>query len=185
MATLRIALAQINLTVGDIEGNATRIARGLERARRDAVDIVLFPELTLTGYPPEDLLLKPGFLRATREALDQLVPLTEGLTAVVGFPDRRDDLHNAAAVLHDGRIAQLTFGGQDRPCRAFDAFPEVGLSGGDALFIFAPTYRLRHFGEVDVFHVFQCRRSHPVTALMPRHLFREDTRVGLDAVNQR
>ena len=66
MATLRIALAQINLTVGDIEGNATRIAGGLERARRDAVDIVLFPELTLTGYPPEDLLLKPGFLRATR-----------------------------------------------------------------------------------------------------------------------
>ena len=107
MATLRIALAQINLTVGDIEGNATRIARGLERARRDAVDIVLFPELTLTGYPPEDLLLKPGFLRATREALDQLVPLTEGLTAVVGFPDRRDDLHNAAAVLHNGRIAGI------------------------------------------------------------------------------
>jgi len=105
MSNLRIALAQINLTVGDIEGNAGKIARCLERARESRVDVILFPELTLTGYPPEDLLLKPRFVLAARAALQGLLPLTEGLTAVVGFPDRRDDLYNAAAVLHDGRVA--------------------------------------------------------------------------------
>ena len=105
MSTLRIVLAQINLTVGDIEGNAARIEADLERARRSRADIVLFPELTLTGYPPEDLLLKPGFVAAARAGIERLLPHTKGLTAIVGFPDRRDDLFNAAAVLHDGRLA--------------------------------------------------------------------------------
>jgi NAD+ synthase (glutamine-hydrolysing) len=105
MSTLRIALSQINLTVGDIGGNAAKIEKALERARESRVDVILFPELPLTGYPPEDLLLKPRFVTATRAALQQLLPLTEGLTAVVGFPDRRDELYNAAAVLHDGRVA--------------------------------------------------------------------------------
>jgi NAD+ synthase (glutamine-hydrolysing) len=105
MSTLRIALAQINLTVGDIDGNAAKVEANLARARDARADVVLFPELTLTGYPPEDLLLKPGFVAATRSALERLVPLTRDLTAIVGFPDRRDDLYNAAAVLHDGRLA--------------------------------------------------------------------------------
>jgi NAD+ synthase (glutamine-hydrolysing) len=105
MSKLRIALSQINLTVGDIEGNARKIEDDLERARASRVDVVLFPELTLTGYPPEDLLLKPRFVTATRAALQHLLPCTEGLTAIVGFPDRRDDLYNAAAVLHDGSVA--------------------------------------------------------------------------------
>jgi NAD+ synthase (glutamine-hydrolysing) len=105
MSELRIALSQINLTVGDIDGNATKIASSLDRARESRVDVVLFPELTLTGYPPEDLLLKPRFVTAARAALQGLLPLTRGLTAVVGFPDRQDDLYNAAAVLHDGRVA--------------------------------------------------------------------------------
>jgi NAD+ synthase (glutamine-hydrolysing) len=105
MSTLRIALAQINLTVGDIEGNAARIEASLERARRSRADIVLFPELPLTGYPPEDLLLKPGFVAAARAGIERLLPHSRGLTAIVGFPDRCDDLFNAAAVLHDGRLA--------------------------------------------------------------------------------
>ena len=105
MSMLRIALAQINLTVGDIEGNAAKIVRNLERARDLRVDVVLFPELTLTGYPPEDLLLNRGFVTANREALENLLPHTRGLTAVVGFADRREALFNAAAVLHDGRLA--------------------------------------------------------------------------------
>ena len=105
MSTLRIALAQINCTVGDIEGNTAKIVQNLERARDSRVDVVLFPELTLTGYPPEDLLLNQGFVTANREALETLLPHTRGLTAIVGFADRREALFNAAAVLHDGRLA--------------------------------------------------------------------------------
>ncbi len=107
MSNLRLALAQINLTVGDISGNAAKIISGLEQARANAVDVILFPELTLAGYPPEDLLLKPGFAAANRQALQALLPHTHGLTAVVGFVDRRDDLFNAVAVLHHGQLAGI------------------------------------------------------------------------------
>ncbi len=107
MANLRIALAQINVTVGDIAGNAAKIKEYLNRAREQHVDIVLFPELTLAGYPPEDLLLKPGFAAANRQALHELLPHTHNLTAVVGFVDRGDDLFNAAAVLHNGQLAGI------------------------------------------------------------------------------
>jgi NAD+ synthase (glutamine-hydrolysing) len=105
MTILRIALAQINVTVGDIQGNAAKVRENLDRARAAQANIVLFPELTLAGYPPEDLLLKPNFAAANRAALESLLPHTAGLTAVVGFVDRRDDLFNAAAVLHDGQLA--------------------------------------------------------------------------------
>ena len=107
MTKLRIALAQINVTVGDIESNAARIEGGLKQARAQQVDIILFPELALAGYPPEDLLLKPGFATANRAALESLLPHTTGLTAIVGFVDRWDDLFNAAAVLHDGHLAGI------------------------------------------------------------------------------
>ncbi|MBN1217416.1 MAG: NAD+ synthase [Anaerolineae bacterium] len=105
MGTLRIALAQINVTVGDIEGNAAKVKENLERARAHQAHIVLFPELALAGYPPEDLLLKPGFVAANRAALESLLPYSQGLTAVVGFADKARDLFNAAAVLHDGQLA--------------------------------------------------------------------------------
>lgn len=107
MTTLRIALAQINTTVGDIDGNAAKIQANLERARKQQANIILFPELTLAGYPPEDLLLKPGFAAANRRALDALLPHTRGLTAVIGFVERRDDIYNAAAVLHNGELAGI------------------------------------------------------------------------------
>ncbi|GAB4418732.1 MAG: NAD+ synthase [Anaerolineae bacterium] len=107
MTILRIALAQINATVGDIQGNAAKIIEYLEKARVAGANIVLFPELSLAGYPPEDLLLKPGFAAANRAALESLLPHTAGLTAVVGFVDRRDDLFNAAAVLHQGQLAGI------------------------------------------------------------------------------
>ncbi len=102
MSTLRIGLAQINPTVGDIDGNAGLIERFLEQAHDLAVDVVAFPELALCGYPPEDLLLKASFTNATRRALERVCARTSGLTAIVGFVDRETDLHNAAAVLHDG-----------------------------------------------------------------------------------
>jgi NAD+ synthase (glutamine-hydrolysing) len=102
---LRIALAQINTTVGDLAGNEQKILDGLVHARDLGVDLVAFPELAVPGYPPEDLLLKPSFVAANLDCVERLAAATTGITAVVGFVDRSDDLYNAAAVLHEGRVA--------------------------------------------------------------------------------
>jgi NAD+ synthase (glutamine-hydrolysing) len=102
MSGVRVGLAQINATVGAVEANVAKIRDQLEMARAERADIVAFPELAVCGYPPEDLLLKPGFIAANRDAVERIAPATKGLTAVVGFADRRFDLYNAAAVLHDG-----------------------------------------------------------------------------------
>ncbi len=101
---LRLALCQLNATVGDIAGNERKIRDGIAAARGQQAQLVLFPELALTGYPPEDLLLKEHFLRDAREALDRLAAETEGIVALVGFPERDDDVHNALAVLADGEV---------------------------------------------------------------------------------
>jgi NAD+ synthase (glutamine-hydrolysing) len=103
---LRLALAQINATVGDLHGNVEQMLRDMRRAAAEGVDLVAFPELVLTGYPPEDLLLKPGFVADNLRALDHLTAETRAfphLTVVLGFVDRAGDLYNAAAVLHEGR----------------------------------------------------------------------------------
>jgi NAD+ synthase (glutamine-hydrolysing) len=105
MKLVRIGLAQINATVGDLEGNVRKIVDAIERARQRGVGLVAFPELAVPGYPPEDLLFKPAFIEANLRALDDVARAAAGLTAVVGFVDRRDDIFNAAAVVHDGRIA--------------------------------------------------------------------------------
>ena len=105
MRRFRVALAQINPTVGDLEGNVARIRAGLEQARAVGARLVAFPELAITGYPPEDLLFKSAFIEANLKALADVAAATTGLTAVVGFVDKRDDIFNAAAVLHDGRQA--------------------------------------------------------------------------------
>jgi NAD+ synthase (glutamine-hydrolysing) len=104
---IRVGLAQINVAVGDLEGNARCIVRAIESARSWGVDLVAFPELAICGYPPEDLLLKPGFVGANLAALEEIAPATRGLTAIAGFADRQDDVYNAAAVLHDGRLAAV------------------------------------------------------------------------------
>jgi NAD+ synthase (glutamine-hydrolysing) len=101
---MRVALCQINATVGDIAGNATRIGEGIERARAASADLVLFPELAITGYPPEDLLLRAHFLDDARAALDQLAGAATGIVAIVGFPERAQDVYNAAAVLAEGGV---------------------------------------------------------------------------------
>ncbi len=106
MSTLRIALAQVNVTVGDLSGNRLKLAAACERARAAGADLVTFPELSLAGYPPEDLLLRPGFLRDCRRELEALAPATAGLVAVVGVPEAEAGrLYNSAAVLEDGRLA--------------------------------------------------------------------------------
>jgi NAD+ synthase (glutamine-hydrolysing) len=101
---VRLALCQLNATVGDILGNAERIRAAIDAARAAGAQLVLTPELALTGYPPEDLLLREHFLADARAALERLAAETTGIVAVVGFPERAEDVFNAAAVLADGAI---------------------------------------------------------------------------------
>ena len=105
MRRFRIGLAQINPTVGDLDGNVRKIVEGMAHARDLGCRLVAFPELAIPGYPPEDLLFKRAFIEANLRALDQVTAASRGLTAVVGFVDKRDDIFNAAAILHDGARA--------------------------------------------------------------------------------
>jgi NAD+ synthase (glutamine-hydrolysing) len=102
---MRLALAQINSVVGDVDGNAAKVVDWLEQARGENADLVLFPELVVTGYPPEDLLLRPGFIRAARRAVDGIAKATHGITVMVGAPHLDTDLFNACFVLAHGEIA--------------------------------------------------------------------------------
>ncbi len=107
MDSLRIALAQLNTTVGDFEGNTALITEALAHAKDVAADIVVFPELTVCGYPAEDLLFKSNFIAANRRYLEKIIPHTAGITAVVGFVDADGDVFNAAAVLHNGELGGI------------------------------------------------------------------------------
>jgi NAD+ synthase (glutamine-hydrolysing) len=104
---MRLALAQINTTVGDLEGNRERILRGIDEAKAARADLVLFPELAVTGYPPEDLLLRPGFIRAAEESLRELARDARGITVLVGFPHFDRDLYNACAVCAGGEVKAI------------------------------------------------------------------------------
>jgi NAD+ synthase (glutamine-hydrolysing) len=101
---VRLALCQLNATVGDIARNAERIREGTSAAREAGAELVLFPELALTGYPPEDLLLKEHFLAAAAATLRELAADTHGVVAVVGFPERTEDVFNSAAVLAERSV---------------------------------------------------------------------------------
>ena len=120
MRVFRIAMAQMNSVVGDLTGNVQRIERWLREARRARADLIAFPELALTGYPPEDLLLSPRFLEETQKALGVVIRRCQNIAAVIGFvatretpaqagdqpivPAGRHELFNAAAVIADGRL---------------------------------------------------------------------------------
>jgi NAD+ synthase (glutamine-hydrolysing) len=104
---MRVALAQINPTVGDIAGNEAKVHEHLARAREAGAQLALFPELVVTGYPPEDLLLKEHFLADARAAVERIAADAQGIVAVVGFPERADDVYNAAAVLADGAVQAI------------------------------------------------------------------------------
>ena len=101
---MRLALAQLDPVVGDIDGNRKRIVSYLARARAAAADLVVFPELAVTGYPPEDLLLRPGFLRAAESSLAQIAAEARGIVALIGTPRFEGDLYNACAVCAEGEI---------------------------------------------------------------------------------
>ncbi|MDP3732070.1 MAG: NAD+ synthase [Candidatus Omnitrophota bacterium] len=103
---LRLAIAQINCTVGDLEGNSRKIIDHLQRARGFGVDVISFPELAITGYPPEDLLLKPKFVKDNLDQLNKIAKHTKALIAIVGFVDKKEnEIYNAAAVIYNGKVA--------------------------------------------------------------------------------
>ncbi|MDP2156134.1 MAG: nitrilase-related carbon-nitrogen hydrolase, partial [Nitrospirota bacterium] len=108
MKTLRIALAQMNSTVGDLKGNASKIISFIGKAKKQKADIVAFPELAITGYPPEDLVLKPQFIHDNIAAIKMISAKTAGIVAVVGFVHKdKNGLFNAAAVISEGRIRDI------------------------------------------------------------------------------
>jgi NAD+ synthase (glutamine-hydrolysing) len=104
---MRLALVQLNAVVGDLDGNRRRILAALEDARGAGAELVLFPELAVTGYPPEDLLLRPAFVRAAEDSLREIARATEGITALVGTPWFDRDLFNACAVCSGGEVKAL------------------------------------------------------------------------------
>jgi NAD+ synthase (glutamine-hydrolysing) len=101
---MRLALAQINTVVGDLDGNAARIVGRIREAREAGADLVLFPELAVTGYPPEDLLFRPEFLRQARRSLEGIAAETTDIAVLVGFPSLERDLFNACAVCAGGEV---------------------------------------------------------------------------------
>jgi predicted amidohydrolase len=105
---MRLALAQINTVVGDLDGNRDLIHSRLDEARAGGADLLLFPELAVTGYPPEDLLLRTGFVRAAARSLEQIATQARGVVALVGFPYFDTDLYNACAVCADGEVKAVT-----------------------------------------------------------------------------
>ncbi len=105
MRPLRVGIAQINPTVGDLPGNTRKIIESVNRARSLEADIVTLPELAITGYPPEDLLLKPHFIRQNRECLNTIAEHTSDIAVIAGFVDSDGDTYNAAAILYDGKLA--------------------------------------------------------------------------------
>src|ERR1043166_6125101 len=105
---MRIAIAQLDCVVGDLAGNAERILGAVAEARRGNADLVVTPELSLCGYPPEDLVLRPAFLAACGDALQRLAGQVSGPTVVVGFPESAEAKpHNALAVLRDGKVVAV------------------------------------------------------------------------------
>lgn len=138
MRRLRVGLAQINPTVGDLAGNVAKIKEFIDRARELEVDLVAFPELAITGYPPEDLVLKPSFVQENLAALREVAAHCRGITAVVGFVHSDSDIYNAAAVIHGGRVVDVyhkiylpNYGvfDEDRYFRPGDSCPIYRLNG--------------------------------------------------------
>ncbi len=104
MRTLRIGLCQINTTVGDIEGNTKKILAYIAKGKKMGADLLVFPEMAVTGYPPEDLLLMPKFIDANLKAIKTIAKSTSSMTAVVGFVNKDGDIFNSAALLHNGKL---------------------------------------------------------------------------------
>lgn len=107
MDTVRIALAQINVRVGDIPGNVRKVKRYISKARDEGAAILAFPELTVTGYPPEDLLLNPKFIKDSMDAVQEIRQAAKGITVIVGYPELDGKLYNSCAVIHNKKLIDI------------------------------------------------------------------------------
>jgi NAD+ synthase (glutamine-hydrolysing) len=107
MRTLRIGLCQINTTVGDIEGNTKKILDYISKGKKVGADLLVFPEMAVTGYPPEDLLLMPKFIETNLRAVNKIAKATTSITAIVGFVHKDGDIFNSAALLHNGKMIDV------------------------------------------------------------------------------
>src|SRR5436190_4801968 len=108
---MKVAMAQINTTVGDLAGNEAKVLAAYSRATKEGVDLVMFPELTLTGYPPRDLLLKNSFTERNLETLNRVAKATNKTAMLLGYVGRNEsppgrNVTNAAALLCDGKIVE-------------------------------------------------------------------------------
>src|SRR3954464_1596397 len=131
---MRLALAQINPIVGDLDGNRALITQRIADAKSANADIVVFPELATTGYPPEDLLLRPGFLRSAAESLEQIALEARGLVVLVGAPYLERDLYNACAVCAGGEVKAMV---KKRFLPNYGVFDEMRyFAPGNELFLF-------------------------------------------------
>ena len=131
---MRLALAQINPIVGDLDGNRALIVERIEEAKRANADLVVFPELAVTGYPPEDLLLRPGFLRAAEGSLEQIALSARGIVVLVGTPHYDSDLYNACAVCAGGEVKAMV---KKRFLPNYGVFDEMRyFAPGHDLFLF-------------------------------------------------
>ena len=104
---MRVGIAQINPTVGDLSGNTAKIIASIDKAKSLGVDLLTLPELAITGYPPEDLLLKPQFIKRNRYSLNKIIEHSSEIAVVVGFVDSDGDIYNAAAVIYDNKLAGI------------------------------------------------------------------------------
>jgi NAD+ synthase (glutamine-hydrolysing) len=125
MRTLRIGLCQINTTVGDIEGNTKKILDYVEKGKKMGADLLAFPEMAITGYPPEDLLLMPKFIEANLKAVRRIAKATSSITVLLGFVDKKEDIFNAAALLQNGKVVTSY-------CKTF--LPNYGVFDEDRYF---------------------------------------------------
>lgn len=125
MRTLRIGLCQINTTVGDIEGNTKKILDYVEKGKKMGADFLAFPEMAITGYPPEDLLLMPKFIEANLKAVRRIAKATSSITILLGFVDKKEDIFNAAALLQNGKVVTSY-------CKTF--LPNYGVFDEDRYF---------------------------------------------------
>ena len=107
MRTVRIGLCQINTTVGDIEGNTKKILNYISRGKKMGADLLVFTEMAITGYPPEDLLFMPKFIEANLKAIHTIAKAISSITAIVGFVNKDGDIFNSAALLHEGKLVDV------------------------------------------------------------------------------
>jgi len=158
MKTLRIALAQINPTVGDLRGNTEKIIEYIEEARTSGADIIAFPELSITGYPPEDLLLNTSFLKDNMICLKKIVPHTKGITSIVGFVDARDNIYNGAAIISNNKLINVYHKVNFIRSSMFDEFKYFQKGEGYPLYNLDNVYFSMSIGD-DILHL----KAHPNT----------------------